>query len=213
MARVVKNPFGELSGKVGVVVFKTGKNGAYISSLPEPSRQKPSILQELQRLKMTTVMDFLKPLQQLLKVAYFPFESNKSGFHAAKSYYLKEVVKPEDNHFVIQYSKALVSFGNLRPIADLQLIPDVASHSIIIQWRDNSDQAMAYADDALLLVYYAPEKKQLRFKTDVAFRAAGTATLNLGALWADTPVHIWAGFMRHDKASAAASCYGGIVIV
>lgn len=213
MARVVKNPFGELSGKVGTVVFKKGKNGAYIASLPDVSKHKPSMRQKMQRLKMSTVMAFLQPLQLLLKQTYFPFESQKSGFHAAKSYYLKEVVVFANDTYEIDYSKALVSFGDLRPIADLQLIPDAATHSVTVNWTNNSGQAMAHPDDVLLLVYYAPEKNKLSYRTHVALRADGTAVLQLDSHWAQQSLHIWAGFYRPSEGRAAMSCYGGSVAV
>lgn len=213
MARVIKNPFGELSGKVGTVVFKKGKNGAYISSLPTSTRHKPSVLQERQRLKMTTVMDFLKPLQQLFKEAYFPFEANKSGFHAAKSYYLREVVLPVGDTFEIDYPKALVSFGDLRPAVDVQLISDTNQHQLRLQWTDNSAQAMAYADDCLIVVIYTPQSNKMMYRTDLALRANGEATIDFNVLQESTNVHVWIGFYRPNKQRASMSTYAGSIVV
>ncbi|TPV35762.1 hypothetical protein FJ651_02270 [Paucihalobacter ruber] len=220
MARIVKNPFGELSGKVGELVFKKGKNGAYISMVPTPTKKKPSVLQERQRLKMTTVMDFLKPLKRLLQEAYVPFASQKSGFHAAKSYYLREVVIPVNDSFTIDYPKALISFGDLRPATGVQLTclttgrqPGSAPQEIRLSWTNNSDQAMAYGDDALIIVTHTPERSITNIRYDLAVRAEGEVTLQLGMYATGAVTHVWLGFYRPHEQRAAMSTYAGSVVV
>ena len=219
MARVVKNPFGELSGKVGELVFKKGKNGAYISMVPSPTKKKPSVLQERQRLKMTTVMDFLKPLKRLLQEAYFPFASNASGFHAAKSYYLREVVMPVNETFSIDYPKAPVTFGDLRPPANVQLTAgntpstnSVGDKQLHLSWTNNSDQAMAYPDDVLIVVTHIPERSITNIRYDLAVRAQGKATLQLGMYAPGAVTHVWLGFYRPQEQRASMSTYAGKVV-
>src|SRR5690606_7744449 len=138
MARISKSLIGELSGKAGGLVFKTGKNGNYVSSLPMPTTKKPSAVQQLQRHKMTVVMDFLKPLFPFLRETYYPFQQNKSGFHAAKSYYLKEALIMDNGVYTINYSKALVSFGDVLAMEGIQITPDTATQSVMVQWIDNT---------------------------------------------------------------------------
>ena|SRR5690606_9254078 len=209
MARISKSLLGELSGKVGNVVFKMGKNGPYISSIPTPSKKAPTADQQLQRNKMTVVMDFLRPLQYLIKEAYFPFQQNKSGFHAAKSYYLKEAVVLENGSYTLNYPKALLSFGDVRPLDGIQLIPQPATQSVTVQWNDNSHQAMASPDDTLLVVCYAPESQQLYYQTRLAQRAEGQVSMALGNAWTAMEIHLWAGFQSADALRASPSSYGG----
>jgi hypothetical protein len=209
MARIQKSLIGELSGKAGGLVFKTGKNGNYISSLPTPTNKKPTAEQQLQRNKMTVVMDFLRPLQFLIKEVYFPFQQNKSGFHAAKSYYLKEAVVMEHDAYSIHYTKALVSFGDVRGLEGLYMVPDGAAYSISLQWSDNSQQAMASVDDLLLVVCYAPETQDLFYQTKLAKRADGQVSITLDASWQAKMVHLWAGYQSADQLRASPSSYGG----
>lgn len=212
MARITKSPLGEFSGRVGAVVFKTGKNGNYISERPTPTTKKPSEVQQLQRNKMTVVMEFMILFQRVFRTVYFPFQQKKSGFHAAKSHYLKEAVVLENGKYTIDYSKALLSYGDLRMVENLQLTPDADNHSITIQWTDNSNQAMAYPDDELIVVCYSPETNDRYFLTNLAQRAAGQVVCNLGNLNTPTEFHIWVGFHQPEKQRASPSVYGGKVV-
>lgn len=209
MARISKSLIGELSGKAGGLVFKTGKNGNYVSSLPIPTTKKPSAVQQLQRDKMTVVMDFLKPLFPFLRETYFPFQQNKSGFHAAKSYYLKEALIMDNGVYTIHYPKALVSFGDVLAMESLRITPDTTTQSITVEWTNNSQQAMAATNDQLLVVCYAPQTQQLYYQTQLAQRADGQVSIALGGTWASTDIHIWAGFQSADALRASVSSYGG----
>lgn len=209
MARIVKNPLGELSGKAGELVFKNGKNGAYISSRPGPTRKKPSAVQQLQRNKMKLVMDFLIPIQGFIKECYFPFQKATSGFHAAKSYYLKHALLFEDKSYRINYPKALISFGDLRPAEGVSLEVFPESHSFKINWSDNSHQAMAFPNDRLLLSCYAPETNRLFYKTNLADRKDASYTFQLDNSWEGMKVHLWTGFHQPENQRASASVYVG----
>lgn len=209
MARINKSLIGELSGKAGGLVFKTGKNGNYVSSLPTPTNKKPSVEQQLQRDKMTVVMDFLRPLQTLIKEAYFPFQQNRSGFHAAKSYYLKKAVLMDNGAYAINYPKALLSFGDVLGMEGLQVTADALTYSITLQWVDNSYQAMAEPDDKLLVVCYAPKNQQLYYQTELAQRTDTQVSIPLDASWAAMDIHVWAGLQSADQLRASPSSYGG----
>lgn len=213
MARIIKNTIGELSGKAGGLVFKTGKNGNYVSSLPVHTKKKPSAVQQLQRNKMTLVMEFLQPFQHVFREVYFPFQQNKSGFHAAKSHYLKEAVAFENGKYTIDYSKALLGYGDLRMIKDLQITPDINTHSFTIQWIDNSRQAMACPDDQLMVVCFAPETQQRYFFRELANRLDEQVVCNLGNYNTPAEFHIWAGFYQPEQKRASPSVYGGCFVV
>lgn len=209
MARIKKSAIGELSGKAGELVFKTGKYGNYVSSLPVRRKDKPSAVQQLQRNKMTVVMEFMKSFQWAFKDYYFPFQQNKSGFHAAKSYYLQEALQFENEAYQINFSKALLTYGDLRMIEHLELTPDTTAHTLSLQWANNSQQAMAYADDALLLLVYAPETGQRFQFLNLARRADETAVcvFNTHSI---TDYHLWVSFVQPEQKRASPSVYAGL---
>ncbi|WP_339610787.1 DUF6266 family protein [uncultured Planktosalinus sp.] len=208
MARIVKSPIGQLSGKAGGLVFKTGKNGNYVSSLPVHSNTKPSPIQKLQRNKMTVVMEFMRPFQWAFKDYYYPFQQKKSGFHAAKSYYLKEALEYDDGHYKINYPKALLTFGDLRMVEHLQITPDVEHHTLQLQWTDNSSQAMAYPDDELLLLFYAPANHQRFMFPKLAQRADASVVCDLKSKQVQE-YHVWVSFYQPEQQRASPSVYAG----
>lgn len=209
MARIKKSAIGELSGKAGELVFKTGKYGNYVSSLPVRRKDNPTPVQQLQRNKMTVVMEFMRPFQWAFKDYFFPFQQNKSGFHAAKSYFLKEALVFENDAYRIDYSKALLTYGDLKGIEGLQLTADPTRHTLQLQWTDNSRQALAYADDALLVLVYAPETGQRFQFLDLARRADETAecVFNTHSI---TDYHLWVSFVQPDQQRAAPGVYAGL---
>lgn len=208
MARIIKSPIGELSGKAGGLVFKTGKNGNYVSSLPVHTNKKPSPVQQLQRNKMSVVMDFMRPFQWAFKDYYYPFQQKKSGFHAAKSYFLKEALVYEDDTYKINYSKALLTYGDLRMIEGLQITPDVEHHTLNIQWTDNSAQAMAYPDDELLLLLYSPAHSQRPLFSKLAQRADASVVCDLKSKQV-MEYHVWVSFYQPELQRASPSVYAG----
>ena len=85
MARIINHPLGELSGKVGAVVFKKTKYGSYLSSVPSGPPPKASALQELQQSKMKAVMHFLTPLRVILKHTFAHIFGDIFGHRRTKS--------------------------------------------------------------------------------------------------------------------------------
>ena len=115
--------------------------------------------------------------------------------------------------FAIDYPKALISFGDLRPAADVQLALGTQPQEIHLSWTNNSNQAMAYADDALIIVTYTPERSVMNIRYDLATRAEGAATLQLGMYAPEVITHVWVGFYRPGKQRAAMSTYAGSVVI
>lgn len=212
MARIVKSPIGELSGKAGGLVFKTGKNGNYVSSLPVHTNKKPSPVQQLQRDKMTVVMEFMRPFQWAFREYYFPFQQNKSGFHAAKSYHLKEALKFEDGIYSIHYPKTQLTYGDLRIIENLEVEADAVNKSLKFKWKDNSDQSMAYPEDALLLLFYSEKSKSRFFYLQEARRSDGVLEYNVKSSNGDA-YHVWASFYQADMQRASPSVYAGCFVI
>jgi len=208
MARV-KSKIIELSGKVGGLVFSSTIYGPLVREAPYTPRKKrkPTILQKFQQEKMQVVMGFLQPLQHLLRDTMFPPGSHLPPFHWAKSYYMNEAVYFENETYHILFSKALMSVGDLRPPELISAHVD-DTHRVELQWQDNSEQALAYPDDGLLVILCAPQAKALLYQTDVAKRSEQGVTITLNEHWEGVETHLWAGFSQPGK-RASASVYVG----
>ena len=211
MARIINHPLGELSGKVGAVVFKKTKYGSYLSSVPSGPPPKASALQELQQSKMKAVMHFLTPLRVILKHTFFPLAQRTPTFNVIKSYYLRNAVTPSDVGYRMAYSKCLMSYGDLR-------IPEEVTANwnpgqpVQVSWNPQVTQAMAQADDVLFAVVYQPEVHQFYFVEHLANREAAQAEFSLPEVWSAYPeFHLWTGYYRPEEQQASLSVYLGVL--
>ena len=179
MARIINHPLGELSGKVGAVVFKKTKYGSYLSSVPSGPPPKASALQELQQSKMKAVMHFLTPLRVILKHTFFPLAQRTPTFNMIKSYYLRNAVTPSDVGYRMAYAKCLMSYGDLR-------IPEEVTANwnpgqpVQVSWNPQVTQAMAQADDVLLPWFIS--RKYISFILWNTWRTVRLHKLNLACL-------------------------------
>lgn len=212
MARV-SNKLINLTGMVGGFVFYKSIYGDLMRTKPDKTgkKRKPSPLQKLQQDKMLVVMDFLKPLKRLLRENVFPPGSHLPAFHWAKSYYLEEAVYFEDESYHIHFSKSVVSLGDLRP-PELMSVHVDGTYLVELQWQDNSEQALAYPDDGLLVVLCAPQARALFYQTHVARRSDQAVTITLNQSWEGVETHLWAGFSRPDKRASASVYLGSFIL-
>ncbi|WP_146228859.1 DUF6266 family protein [Mesonia sp. K7] len=211
MARLIKSPLGEISGKAGGLVFKKTKYGIYLSSLPNFSHKKVSQLQQLQQNKMKVVMHFLKPLQNILSKTYFPLRQNSLAFHQIKSYYLRHALKPMEKAYAIDYAKCLMSYGELRPPEQVTAQRPVTD-TIVLTWEPQLGQALAQSNDPLFAVLYHEAAHLFYFIPKVAGRVDGTGTLKLHQKWANfSNLHLWVGYARTEEKRASVSVYVGEV--
>ncbi len=215
MAIIKDSPLGSLSGKLGDLTFRKNKYGTTtVSKKPDMSRVKPSVVQKFQRSKMKVAMDFLSPLSGLMKDFYMPFRANRAGFDSAKSYIMKEALLNTEEGYVIDYGKAMISFGDLRipEGIHIHLEEDNEGFDIHLQWEDNTRQAMAYPDDSLLVVIHVPEDGRYIYYRDITQRGSLGASIRLEKYWKTRELQLWMAFVRPDEKRASPSVYlGGIM--
>ncbi len=212
MARV-SNKLINLTGMVGGLVFYKSIYGDLVRTKPDKTgkKRKSSELQKLQQGKMQVVMAFLRPLKHLIKDNIFPPGTHLPAFHWAKSYYLEEAVYFEDDAYHIHFPKALLSLGDLRPPELLSVHVD-DTYLIQLQWQDNSEQALAYPDDGLLVVLCAPQANAIFYRTDVARRSDQAVTISLNQSWEGVETHIWAGFSRPGERASTSVYMGNFIL-
>ncbi|WP_121667980.1 DUF6266 family protein [Mesonia aquimarina] len=209
MARLIDNPLGSLSGKAGSLVFKKGKYGNYVCSLPSPSTAKRTKPQQLQQSKMKAVMHFLKPARMILNKTYFPLQKNKPVFNSLKSYYLRHGVISNKNGYTIDYSRCLMSYGDLRIPEHLQL-QRIGSLGVNVTWSANNDQALANKNDRLFAIVYQPDTHKFKLFDNLGFRKSKNGHFVLPEVWSSfTDFHLWIGYLCPKQENASISVYMG----
>jgi len=115
MGIIKQGVIGAFSGKVGNVVGAMWKGIAYMRILPASVANPKTDKQLAQRDRFTTILMFLQPLTQFLRIGFKNFAVKMTAFNSAMSYNIKNAIQGTYPNFTIDYPNALVSRGNLAP--------------------------------------------------------------------------------------------------
>lgn len=206
-----KGILGAFSGKVGPVVGASWRGKEVMRSLPKKSNRVVTALQQQQRQKFAMVNDFLGGIQPVIKRYYGNDSGIKTRRNQAMSYLMREALVFNNPDFEWDYSKVLISRGDLTSIENATL--DVAAGAISVTWTDNSDQGEALANDQLVLVVYDPVSKAVVYSLAAGERADETAALAMPSNLDGAEVQVWATFVAADEKLFATSLYLGSITV
>ena len=212
MATYNKGILGAFSGKVGPVVGATWRGKDVIRSLPKKTNRLATAFQQQQRTKFSMTTELLGSLQPLIK-RYFGNDTGlKTRRNAAMSYLIKEAIVFNDPDYEWDYTKVLISKGDLLGLNNGQVAPGTGQN-LDFTWLDNSNQGEAVATDKLVVAVYEPILKTVIYSLNAATRADESATLVLPNHLSGLAVQVWATFVSDDDKQATTSTYLGVVTV
>ena len=211
MGTINKGILGGFSGTVGTVVGGTWKGIDYMRSKSNRRNFVPSQKQLEQQLKFGLMMRFLQPMSALLEISFNDYAIQQTGVNSAFSYNFTNAISGIFPDFIIDYSKALISRGNLPNALGPSVISGAGS-ILTFSWTDNSAVGVAKATDQAILVGYCPAMRQAIFTTAGGMRSALTADLNL-VTFSGQVVETYIGFISEDQRSIATSIFTGEVTV
>lgn len=207
-----KGILGAFSGKVGPVVGATWRGKEVMRSLPKKSNRLATTYQQQQRSKFTMTTEFLGGVQPVIK-RYFGSDSGlKTRRNQAMSYLMKEAIVFTDPNYEWDYTKILISKGDLLGINNAAVTAGTGQN-LDFSWIDNSGQGEALATDKLVVVVYEPTSKATVYSLNAGSRSSGNATLVLPNFLSGLEVQVWATFVSSDDKLYATSLYLGAVTV
>lgn len=210
MGTFEKGILGGFSGKVGTVIGGNWKGIDYMRSKSSKRNFTPSQKQLEQQLKFALMMRFLQPMAGLLAESFHDFAIRKTGINAAFAYNFKEAITGVFPDYAIDYSKALVSRGNLPNVLGPAVISGAGS-ILTWSWTDNLSTT-ADPNDKAILVAFCPSTKQAIFSTATGKRSDLTADLNV-LTFSGKQVETYIGFLSAETDNASNSIFTGEVLV
>ena len=211
MGTIKKGILGGFSGKVGTVVGASWRGIAYMRSLPQKVRNPRTEPQMMQRTKFAVTLNFLKPMNGLLRTGWKQYAHRQSPINAAMSYTIANAITGTYPDYAIDPGKVLISRGGLAPALNAKAI--AASGAITFEWDDNSGSSAAKQTDKALLAVVNPAKSEAVFDTEGAERTTGTQTVALPADWLGANIEAYMGFISEDGREVANSVYLGSIAV
>jgi len=211
MGKYEKGVLGSFHGRVGTVVGSSWKGIQVMKSKSGKRTGKPTQKQVIQQARFAFMGKFISPLAKLLDLTFNAAGVQMSGINLAFRYNYRNALTGTYPAFGLDYSKVLVSKGDLMNAID----PSAESGSggqVIFNWTDNSGLAQANATDRSILVVYSPENNRALYISNGPVRNAGTGSIHAG-IFSGSTVETWLAFISEDGNAVASSVYTGQVVV
>ncbi len=212
MGKIKQGILGGLSGQVGNVIGANWKGVDYLRIKPTSVANPRTEGQVNQRTKFSTVLSFLQPMTDFLRVGFKQYASGMTQFNAAMSYNLNNAVIGTLPNFSVDYPNALVSRGNLTTPANGAAVSTTAAE-LDITWSDNSANGSALATDKALIVALNSTRGEAVFTTAGPERSIGVANLVLPSDYSGENLEVFLGFVSADGTKVSNSVYLGSVSI
>ena len=212
MATYKNGILGPFSGKVGPVVGVNYKGISVIRTAPKKSTKPATPLQLIQQAKISKVMQLLSPIKELLALYFGTSVDTRSRNNLAVSYFLTEVIKYEEEKYVLMYEKMMFAQGVLLFLGNLECKKST-ENTLQLTWSDNSNQGGTKPTDELIVVVYNPAKEEYVYYSPAGTRADATATVGLPENYVGDEVYVYA-FMAavNGKSNSSSWCLGMFLV-
>ena len=207
MGTIKQGILGGFSGKVGTVIGSSWKGISYMRGRAQSVRNPRSEGQVEQRSKFALTLNFLKPITTYVRLGFKAYANKQTAFNAAMSYTVKNAITGEFPDYALDFSRALVSRGNLTQPVNAHAT--MVTGKVNIGWNDNSGQGDAQATDVAMPLAFNADKGEAVFSTAAASREDRAATLAFPADWMGDTVELYIGFASADGNNVATSIYLG----
>jgi len=211
MAEIRKGVLGGFSGKVGTVVGGDWKGVNYMRSLPKKIRNPRTAAQVNQRIKFALTVNYLKPMNSLLRSGWKLYAIGQSAINAAMSYTIAHAITGTYPDYSIDPSKVLISCGGLTSV--FNAMATVSNGVIEFVWDDNSGVNDAKPTDKALIAIVNRISGEVITDSEGAERMTGAQTLVLPNRWAGNTIETYIGFISDDGREVSNSVYLGSFLV
>lgn len=211
MGKISQGILGGFRGKVGNVIGGNWKGIDYMRVKPASVANPQTEGQMDQRSRFNTVLKFLQPMKEVVKIGFKNYAVKMSEFNSAMSYTLKNALTGDYPDFTIDYAAALLAKGTLLTALNGAAESNVAN-SIAFTWTDNSNDVDALATDIAIVVAYNPAKDEASYLVS-GTRADGNLTLLLPERFTGDEVQCYLAFKAAAGTKVSNSIYLGAVTV
>jgi len=206
MGKSPNGAFGATNGKIGnLVSYKL--RGQDVTRMVGQSTKPRSLLQLARSQRLTVVNEFLKSIKGLINIG-FKFEaqgSTKHQYNFATSYNMINAIKGEYPFLSMDYSKAKVSSGNLKPVSNLTA--EIDGEVLKLAWAyDKKSDFDVRNDRAMVLLLFADNSDPMYILSG-SLRSEGLQIIDVGSQTLSQPFNLYVSFLAEDRDSVSNSEY------
>lgn len=202
MAKAPNGPLGALNGKLRNLVFYVLNGQPVVRTIGDPG--KPSRNQLANRQAMSVTMEMVSRISEFTNVS-FELESRgtvRNAHNLATSYIKKHALKGEYPNISVDYSKVILSNGNLPGANDLKI--EKKKKGVLVSW----DPSGKYNDTVMILLYH-PLRKTSMPVINACRRDAGSYFIDLYEQQVDEPIEAYICFKSANGKYISDSAYIG----
>ncbi|MEJ7557475.1 MAG: DUF6266 family protein [Pedobacter sp.] len=198
--------FGATTGKIGKLVTYLLR-GQIVTRTIGKTKKKQSILQHASTLRLTTVNAFLKTIKGLINLGYrFEAEGSTSNpYNVATSYNMKNAIEGQYPNFKLDYSKVMISVGELKPVVNLSVLKN--SQSLTVSWAYDSQADFSVRNDRAMILFVFSNSEEPIYFLSGSLRSEGNQIVDLGSKSLDGSCHVYVSFLAEDRESVSDSKY------
>lgn len=212
MSKISSGILGGFSGKVGNVVGAKWKGKDTMKIKPSSVRNPKTLRQLDQRTRFSTILGFLKPMAEFLRVSFRPYAKKMTQFNAAMSYNLQHAITGSYPNYSVNYAYALVSRDSLTEAVN-GAATSPSKGSVVFTWTDNTGSGSALSSDKAMLLAYIPSKNQAVSSFSNVERDSVTASLIVPDDFSGDLIHLYLAFANAEGSKVSNSVYCGSVTV
>jgi hypothetical protein len=209
MGKAIWGPSGPITGKVGNLVYYL-VNGEQRVRTPGKVTVPPSPAQLRVRMEMSVVAEFLKGMIEILNVGFRPSaKGSRSPYNMATSYNRLNAIKGVYPDISMDFSKVMVSKGNLFGAAGLSVV--LENVGLVFSWNGNYPQGYPHPTDQTIVLAYFPEQHRAVYGLYGANRLAGTVLLAIPEDLMAEPMEVYFALVSANRKQVSDSGYLGRV--
>ena len=152
MGTIKQGILGGFNGKVGTVVGSSWKGTAYMRGRAQHIKNPRTAGQIYQRNAMKAIALALRPIASILSITFKNSAQKMSGYNKAVSINYKEAVENVGGVPTVNYSKLILSKGNIRPF-DYLNIDDMSENGRYYLSVINSDNSQVDYEGLIFFIY------------------------------------------------------------
>jgi hypothetical protein len=214
MGTLDNGPFGHLNGRVGNLVSYTLK-GKNVVRVAGKSAKPPTLAKLANYQRMKVVNAFLKPILAFLNLGFAKAveDTDRNPYNEAVSFNKKYALQGVYPNISMDYSKALVSKGDLPPAVSPAV--NILSNGIEFTWEIQSNIAQQCLNNRVMLVVYFPEGVDATGIPKAAMELSGARRhecrdfMALSAKELAKPFQAYIAFIADDRLNVSDSVWVG----
>ncbi|MES2827402.1 MAG: DUF6266 family protein [Bacteroidota bacterium] len=211
MGFLMGGPFYDLIGRTGNNVGRKVKGRNVFSMRPSKSNKPATILQLDQRFKFGLVTSWLRKCGSFVTLGYQNYDQTGSEMNAAVKQVLDEAITGMSPNFAIDYSKVILSKGDLVEGRNLEVATEDPAE-LQVTWTPGGGFE-GNLTDKLMVLAYCPMLNRYTTVIGVVARSVGTYTMSIPASYSSEVVHVWAAFVSVNQKEVSDSQYYGPLTV